>query len=235
MGGEADGDGDDRGWRSEGPDRLRDWLDAVEVPVGLPDRNALSAKLPDQDALSAKLPDRDALSVESLGENERLDEWNERIDEWHEENEHLVAWTTYVTILFAIVAGGFAVFGVLVRLFGRSVLATPGGVTSVVPGVWEPPLVALVVAVFVGAFLGWHLSDDDRTTYRVAFATMAGSTAVFWPLATVPFVAIATDASVNVGSLLLYAGCAGLVAGLTAVGGVWATRTRAPDGSSVRS
>lgn len=146
------------------------------------------------------------------------------------------AWTTYLTLLLALVATGFGLFGILSDAIGVEIVDTPGGIAGFdvafeaafsVP-LTATPYLAILTAVFVGAFLGWQLERDRSTTYVVAGVGMGVATFVFWVLAAL-FGSIPLDTvALNIGGLFINAIVAGITAGLVAAGGVWATRTRAP-------
>ncbi|MXV61524.1 hypothetical protein GS429_05480 [Natronorubrum sp. JWXQ-INN-674] len=146
------------------------------------------------------------------------------------------AWTTYLTLLFALVAVGFGLFGILSDAVDEGIVDTTGGGTGFdaafeaafsIP-LTASPYLAILIAVFVGAALGWRLERDRSTAYVVAGIGTGVAAFVFWVLAalfgTIPLDTVAID----IGGLLVNAIFAGVVAGIVAIGGVWATRTRGP-------
>ncbi|WP_436346348.1 hypothetical protein [Natronorubrum sp. FCH18a] len=145
------------------------------------------------------------------------------------------AWTTYLTLLLALVAVGFGLFGIFSDGIDEGVVDTADDAVSFdaafeaalsVP-ITATPYLAILLAAFVGAFLGWRLEHDRSTTYVTAGICTGVSTLVFWTLAAL-FGTIPLAVSIDIGGLLANAILAGITAGLVAAGGVWATRTRAP-------
>ncbi|SIR97561.1 ABC transporter permease [Natronorubrum daqingense] len=153
----------------------------------------------------------------------------------------VTAWTTYLTLLLALIAVGFGLFGIFSDAIGNGVVDTADGLTglesTVEAAVSIPltgtPYLAIVLAVFVGAFLGWRLERDRSTTYVTAGIGTGVATFVFWTL-TALFGTIPLEVSIDISSLFVNAILAGITAGLVAVGGVWATRTRAPNALEVQ-
>lgn len=148
----------------------------------------------------------------------------------------VTAWTTYLTLLFALIAVGFGIFGILRDAVGDQIIDTADGVSGIdaafeaafsIP-LRATPYLGISIAVFVGAALGWRLQRDSSTTYVVAGTSTGIATAIFWVLGAL-FGSIPLDAvSLDIGGLLVNAVLAGIAAGTVAAGGVWATRTHAP-------
>ncbi|WP_440772322.1 hypothetical protein [Natronorubrum sp. DTA28] len=147
----------------------------------------------------------------------------------------VAAWTTYLTLLLTLVAVGYGLFAILSDAVDEDIAEMGDGVAGFdaafeaafsIP-LTGTPYLAILVAVFVGAFLGWRLKHDRSTTYVTAGLAMGVATAVFWTLAAL-FGTIPLAISIDIGGLLVNALLAGITAGLVAAGGVWATRTRAP-------
>ncbi|ELY35907.1 ABC transporter permease [Natronorubrum tibetense] len=147
----------------------------------------------------------------------------------------VAAWTTYLTLLLALVAVGYGLFGIFSDAIDEGVAETADGIAGFDAAVEAAlsipltgtPYLAILLAVFVGAFLGWRLEYDRSTTYVTAGLATGVATVVFWTLAAL-FGTIPLAVSIDIGGLLVNALLAGITAGLVAAGGVWATRTRAP-------
>ena len=148
----------------------------------------------------------------------------------------VTAWTTYLTLLFALVAVGFGLFEILRDAVDEEIVeVSDGGAAfdAAFEAAFSIPLVVtpylgILIAVFVGAFLGWRLRRDRSTTYVAAGLCTGVGTFTFWLLAGL-FGSIPLDnASLDIGGLIVNAVFAGIAAGVVAVAGVWATRTRAP-------
>ncbi|ELY55513.1 hypothetical protein [Natronolimnohabitans innermongolicus] len=141
------------------------------------------------------------------------------------------SWTTYLTLLFGLAGAGFGLFGILVDAFDEPIVdGGPAGFGAAfsIP-LTVTPYLGILLAVVVGAGLGWGLSRDRSTTYTVAGVGAGVATAAFWLVAAL-FGSVPLEASLEVGGLLVNAIVAGFTAGVVAVGGVWVTRTRAPVG-----
>lgn len=153
----------------------------------------------------------------------------------------VTAWTAYLTLLLALIAVGFGLYGIFSDAIGDGVVDTADGIagleSTVEAAVSIPltgtPYLAIVLAVFVGAFLGWRLERDRSTAYVTAGIGMGVATFVFWTLAAL-FGTIPLEVSIDIGGLFVNAILAGITAGLVAVGGVWATRTREPNALGVQ-
>lgn len=137
------------------------------------------------------------------------------------------AWTTYLTLLFALVGAGFGLFDILRDALDESIVEPSGFGAALSIPLTATPYLGILLAALVGAFLGWRLPRDRSTTNTVAGVGMGVATAVFWLVAAL-FGAVPLDVSLELGGLLVNAILAGISAGLVAVGGVWLTRTRAP-------
>ncbi|SDL05467.1 ABC transporter permease [Natronorubrum texcoconense] len=147
----------------------------------------------------------------------------------------VAAWTTYLTLLLALVAVGYGLFGILTDAVDEDIAEAEDGIAGFdaafeaafsIP-LMGTPYLAILLAAFVGAFLGWRLERDRSTAYVAAGLATGVATVVFWTLAAL-FGTIPLAVSVDIGGLLVNALLAGISAGLVAAGGVWATRTRAP-------
>ncbi|MCU4753707.1 hypothetical protein OB919_17250 [Halobacteria archaeon AArc-curdl1] len=143
----------------------------------------------------------------------------------------VVDWIKYVTALFAFVGIGYGVFGILADVIDEGIIESDGfgGLAAAVSfPVMSTPYIAITAAVFVGAFLGWKLHEDDTTTFLAAGLSVLVGTLVFWLLAAILGTIPIDDVSLDFGGLILNAIVAGIGAAITAVGGVWSTRNLAP-------
>lgn len=148
-----------------------------------------------------------------------------------------IDWIKYVAALFAIASVAIAVFTLLVDIFDQDTLGIEDGsgvdttvadtiITEGMLGMLG--LVGIVFAVFLGAFLGYRLLEDDKTTMITAAATAAVGVLVLWVLG--GFLGtIFTEASEEFGDLLINGVGAAVGGAVAGAGGVWASRNLAPS------
>ncbi|KDE60261.1 hypothetical protein EL22_04960 [Halostagnicola sp. A56] len=139
-------------------------------------------------------------------------------------------WTKFVAILFAFAGVGAG----LVVIF-RDIVDQPIIDSSVVsaqsfPGV-DVPIVAALVAVFIGVYFGWTLQTDDRTAYLTSAIAMWVGT-ITCVILFVIFYSIGTDLSIDFGGLIVSSIVSGLGPAVAGAGGAWTSRTATPEHSS---
>lgn len=147
-----------------------------------------------------------------------------------------IDWIKYVAALFAIASVALAVFTLLLDIIDQDTLGVEqgGGTDATVADIVANEfmlatlaVVGIVFAVFIGAFLGYRLLEDDKTTMIAAAATAAVGVLVLWVLG--GFLGtIFTEASEEFGDLLINGVGAAIGGAVAGAGGVWATRNLAP-------
>lgn len=144
----------------------------------------------------------------------------------------VVDWIKYVAGLFAFLAIGMGLFTLLLDVVDPDTFGISGGggdVADMIVGelFFLIPVLAITIAVFLGAFLGWKLETDDTTTFLAAGLSALVGLIVFWLLSTI-LGTVFSDFSLEFGDLLINSIAAGIAAAVTAVGGAWTSRNLAP-------
>ncbi|MFP8890965.1 hypothetical protein ACLI4U_14540 [Natrialbaceae archaeon A-CW2] len=144
----------------------------------------------------------------------------------------VVDWIKYVSSLFAFLAVGLGLFTLLMDVVDPDTIGiSEGGPdfadTIVSQLILLTPVLAITIAVFLGAFLGWKLETDDTTTFLAAGLSALVGLVVFWVLGTI-LGTVFSNFSLEFGDLLINSIVAGIAAAVTAIGGVWASRNLAP-------
>ncbi|MDJ1432416.1 hypothetical protein [Halostagnicola sp. A-GB9-2] len=136
-------------------------------------------------------------------------------------------WTKFVTILFAFAGVGAGLTVILRDVVDQPIIDSNTAGALTFPGV-DLPIVAAIVAVFIGVYLGWNLQTDDQTAYLAgAISVFAGTTVSI--LLFVIFYSVATDLSIDFGGLIVSSIVSGLGVSVAAAGGAWASRNTAPE------
>lgn len=138
-------------------------------------------------------------------------------------------WTKFVTILFAFASIGAGLTVILRDAVDQPIIDSNTAGALTFPGV-DLPIVAAIVAVFIGVYLGWNLQADDQTAYLAgAISTFAGT--IVSILLFVIFYSVAIDLSIDFGGLIVSSIVSGLGVSVAAAGGAWASRNTAPETS----
>lgn len=188
-----------------------------------------TAEIPEQSASADEQPAREPVSEQPA--TQPVDDGDSVVD--LAQQSIVVDWIKYVTALFAAVGLGYGLFDLLADVVDEQIIEVSGqglgGFDAAFSfSILSTPYVAITAAVFVGAFLGWKLSEDDTTTFLAAGLSALVGTLAFWVLAAFMGTVPMDDVSIDFGGLLITAIVAGVAAAVAAVGGVWASRNLAP-------
>ena len=143
----------------------------------------------------------------------------------------LQEWVIFVGSMLTISGIGIGIFRILIDGISTEISETTGN-TAVWGFTWTSST-AIIIAVFVGVFLAWHL-EASRNPTKIAAASMLVGT--FGLVVTrVGLRSSISDSSLAIGGLVINALVAALVAAGVAAAGVWLAQNRAPTGTAQRT
>jgi len=144
-----------------------------------------------------------------------------------DQNQILIDWTKFMSILLAIAGAGLGLFFVIFDALDQDLLSPSGGFGELF--LLFPIFVVLVGAPLVGAALTPRIQEPQQEVFKISFATLAAGTFILTLLSAFLISTTFDGPSIEFGGLLITAIVAAVFAGGTSAGGSWAMLNQYPD------